>query len=102
MSQPLLQFEWDEHKAQTNILKHGVAFETAATVLHDALALTVYDEAHSQTEDRWFTIGRAITGKLLVVVHTYEAVSATETRVRIISARMPTAHERRSYEDEPH
>lgn len=101
MNPPVLSFEWDPNKARTNLTKHGVAFETAATVLQDALALTVYDEAHSEFEERWFTIGRASNGALLVVVHTYESLSATEARVRLISAREATPRERRSYEDEP-
>ncbi|MCE4538236.1 BrnT family toxin [Pelomonas sp. P7] len=101
MTSPVLHFEWDPNKARTNLTKHGVAFETAATVLQDALALTVYDEAHSEFEERWFTIGRASNGTLLVVVHTYESLSATEARVRLISAREATPRERRSYEDEP-
>jgi len=37
-------FEWDPAKARTNIHKHGVSFDAAATVLLDRLALTVYDE----------------------------------------------------------
>lgn len=101
MNPPVFSFEWDPNKARSNLIKHGVDFETAASVLQDALALTVYDEAHSEFEERWFTIGRAIGGRLLVVVHTYEALSSTEARVRLISAREATPRERRSYEDEP-
>jgi uncharacterized DUF497 family protein len=41
-------FEWDIAKAMTNVAKHGVSFGQAATVFLDALALTVYDAAHSQ------------------------------------------------------
>ena len=101
MSRPVFHVEWDANKARSNLAKHGVAFEAAATVLHDALALTVYDEAHSAFEDRWFTIGRAASGRLLVVIHTHEALGADEARVRLISAREATPRERRSYEDEP-
>ena len=39
-------FEWDGHKAASNLKKHSVTFEQAATVFLDALALTVFDEAH--------------------------------------------------------
>ena len=34
---------------------------------------------------RWVTLGRAENGRLLVVVHTTEEISATELHVRIIS-----------------
>ena len=52
-----LEFTWDPIKAQSNVAKHGVSFGQAATVLLDALALTVFDAGHSQGEERWFTLG---------------------------------------------
>jgi hypothetical protein len=54
----VFDFEWDAAKALTNKAKHGVTFDQAATVFLDALALTVYDEAHSEFEERWFTLGQ--------------------------------------------
>lgn len=36
----------------------------------DSLALTVYDRAHSENEERWFTLGYATNGKLLAIAHT--------------------------------
>jgi hypothetical protein len=43
-----LNVTWDLSKAQSNIVKHnGVTFEDAATVFLDPLALTVFDNAHS-------------------------------------------------------
>jgi uncharacterized DUF497 family protein len=95
------QFEWDVTKAIANVRKHGVTFEQAATVFLDAFALTVYDEAHSGDEERWFTLGQDANGALLAVAHTYEEGGTTSFRVRIISAREATACERRFYEDEP-
>jgi uncharacterized DUF497 family protein len=44
-----------------------MTFDEAATVFLDALALTVYDEANSQNEDRWFTLGSDAGGRLLAV-----------------------------------
>ena len=42
-----LDITWDPVKAQSNITKHnGVTFVQAASVLLDALALTVFDAAH--------------------------------------------------------
>jgi uncharacterized DUF497 family protein len=94
-----LQFEWDPWKEQVNVHKHAVSFVVAATVLNDPLALTRFDADHSAAEDRWFTIGRAVTHELLVVVHTWEDLDATTARVRIISARSATGSERKSYEE---
>jgi uncharacterized DUF497 family protein len=42
-----LDIKWDPVKAHSNITKHnGVTFAQAASVLLDALALTVSDAAH--------------------------------------------------------
>jgi uncharacterized DUF497 family protein len=68
-----LEFTWDPAKAASNLTKHGVPFAQGATVFADALALTVFDDAHSEFEERWFTLGMASDGKLLAVSHTYTA-----------------------------
>ena len=75
-----LEFTWDAAKAAANLAKHGVAFAQAATVLTDALALTVFDEAHSEFEERWFTLGMDSAGKLLAVSHTYTATGPASAR----------------------
>ena len=97
----LYDFEWDLEKAISNFAKHGVTFEQAATVFLDPLAITVFDKAHSQIEERWFTVGQQVGGGLLVVVHTFQDQDSSIARVRIISARAATKQERRAYEDEP-
>jgi len=96
-----LEVTWDPAKAASNASKHGVAFAQAATVRLDALALTVFDAAHSDFEERWFTLGMSSEGKLLAVSHTYTASGPSSARVRIISAREATKAERRQYENEP-
>lgn len=93
--------EWDAGKALSNAAKHGVTFDRAATVFRDALALTVFDSNHSQSEERWFTLGMDAGGKLLAVAHTYQTTGPNSARVRIISAREATPRERHFYEDEP-
>jgi uncharacterized DUF497 family protein len=101
MSALELDITWDAAKAQANIVKHGVTFAQAATVLLDPLALTVFDRDHSETEDRWFTLGMSSDDKLLAVAHTYQPSGADRIRVRIISAREATRREREQYENEP-
>lgn len=96
-----LEFTWDPAKAASNLAKHRVAFAQGATVLADALALTVFDAAHSEFEERWFTLGMSSEGKLLAVSHTYTATGPASARVRIISAREATRNERQQYENEP-
>lgn len=85
-----LQFEWDEEKNNANIKKHGIAFATAAKVFTDKNRIEIYDEAHSMDEDRYITIGLA--GDVLFVVYTERC-----SKIRMISARLATARERRLY-----
>jgi len=59
----------------------------------DPLALTVYDEKHSEDEDRWFTLGLDASGRLLAVAHTYEIIEPNIIWVRIISARKAAIRE---------
>jgi len=64
------------------------------TVFGDLLALTGYDPDHSANEDRFITMGHAITERLLIVCH-----KDREQRIRIISARVATKREQKDYED---
>lgn len=91
-------FAWDSAKAASNRRKHSVSFELAATVFRDPLMISVPDEEHSETEERWITMGQAENSKLLLVVHTYLEISVNAANVRIISARRATKHEQRQYE----
>ncbi len=86
--------EWDPVKARTNRRKHGVTFEEAATIFNDSLSSTIPDPLHSETEERFIIIGQSIQRRLLIVVHTDR-----EDVIRIISARVANAHERKTYEE---
>ena len=97
----IYDFQWDPAKALYNAGKHDVTSDQAATVFLDPLALAVYDEANSQDEERWFTLGFDASGRLLAVSHTYMITGPVSVRIRVISARKATRRERRSYEDEP-
>lgn len=91
-------FEWDATKAARNQRKHGISFDLAATVFNDPLMLSISDEEHSESEERWITMGEAESSKLLLVVHTYIEINANVANIRIISARPATKHEQRQYE----
>jgi len=91
-------FEWDPAKARWNLKKHGIAFERSATVFQDPLALSVYDQDHSHTEDRWITMGRDRSDTLLTVHHTYKEQEADITTIRLFSARKSTRNESKQYE----
>ncbi|OFZ68594.1 MAG: hypothetical protein A2V79_08875 [Betaproteobacteria bacterium RBG_16_56_24] len=97
----LFDFDWDANKARRNFQKHKVSFWLATTVFRDPLAITIFDDEHSDDEDRWVTLGHAENGHLLVMIHTSEEVSETELRIRIISARRAGREEIRDYEQMP-
>lgn len=91
-------FDWDDGKAASNLAKHGVSFELAREVWNDPLYLVLPDRVEG-SEQRWHAIGMIGAVVVLVVVHSHPQPD-DEDRVRIISARKATAHERRRYEQE--
>ena len=88
-----MRFEWDPKKAATNLKKHGVSFQEAATVFGDPLAITFQDPDHSKDEERQLTFGLSLQKRLIIVSHT-ERQDVT----RIISARPMERKERVIYE----
>ena len=111
-----LLFEYNPEKNRKNIEKHGISFKSAARVFFDYDRIELYDEGHSETEDRYDTIGDTSAGNLttigtlqdtpridniLFVVYTERIVSDNpgkpEEVIRLISARMATSFERGVY-----
>ena len=90
----MMEFEWDAPKAATNLKKHGVSFDEAASVFLDQLAVSGPDPDHSVGESRYITFGMSSLGQLLAVSHTYRPGG-----IRIISARRVTRSERKIYEE---
>jgi uncharacterized DUF497 family protein len=90
-------FEWDENKSRLNKRKHGLSFELASLVfLSDSFLLSVLDERHGYSEERWQSIG--LVGDVLIcVAHTVEEDKNDEEIIRIISARTATPGEARRY-----
>ena len=88
-----MQFEWDRAKAERNAKKHKVSFDEAVTVFYDPLAATFSDPDRSGGERRLITIGHSSRDHLLVVAHVERGES-----IRIISARLATAQERKRHE----
>ena len=97
MSEKQFVFEWDEAKAVANVRKHGVTFETASTVFRDPRFLTTADLAHSETEERWFSIGWASNGAILSVAYRLSEFDSESSKIRLISARRATQTEIRLY-----
>jgi uncharacterized DUF497 family protein len=84
---------WDPAKARMNLTKHGVRFADAETVLFDPAALTIED-IDSADEQRFVSVGRDATGRLLVVIYAWRG-----NNIRLISARRATRREVRAYEE---
>jgi len=89
------RFEWDNNKARSNIIDHGVSFDEASTVFDDSLAKIFDDEEHSIEERREIIIGHSVNNRLLLVCFT----ERPKEIIRIISARLPTTKERNDYEE---
>ena len=86
----MVKFEWGPDKNELNKAKHSISFEVAQSVFLDKHAVYLYDEIHSDDEDRFVVIGKEDTLKVeLTVCHCYR----DEDAVRIISARKATKKE---------
>jgi hypothetical protein len=84
-----VEVEWDPIKDHENQEKHGLSFEEAAALFaSDDDYLEIYDDEHSDDEERFIAIGMVVQG-IIVVVWT----ERSEDVVRIISARPATKHE---------
>ena len=117
-----MAFEYDEQKNQINIKKHGISFRSAARIFFDYDRIEFFDDAHSDCEARYDTIGDTSVGRItqigeisignanqfsvgeneiLFVVYT-ERVRVEENGkktdvTRLISARLATEFERGLY-----
>jgi uncharacterized protein len=86
-------FEWDSGKASSNRAKHAVSFEEAAEAMRDPRSVDFEDIAHPENT---VTLAMSPRDRILYVVTTQRG-----ERVRLISARVATSHERRLYEEDP-
>ena len=84
---------WDETKNLANRAKHGVSFEEASVLFSSGVDyLEIFDESHSDEEDRFIAIGLLRKGLVLIVW-----TEQDENTTRIISARWATKRERARY-----
>jgi uncharacterized DUF497 family protein len=87
-----VSFEFDPKKAAANLRKHGVSFAEAEPVLYDPLALT-REDSDAVAEQRFLTVGNGALGRVLAVCWMERGLA-----IRVMSARLATAHERKCYE----
>jgi uncharacterized DUF497 family protein len=87
-----MDFEWDENKNASNILKHGIDFKDALHVFLDDRAIIKEDSRKNYGERRMSILGLSSKGLLLVVY-----TERHENTMRLISARSSSRRERRLY-----
>lgn len=84
-----MKFEWDAAKEQANRVQHGISFREARELFTSGVDyLEIFDEQHSQDEDRFIAIGPIDRGVVVVVF-----TERDEETTRIISARLATSSE---------
>jgi uncharacterized protein len=90
-----MRLEWDSAKDQVNLAKHGLSFDEAGALFKSGVEyLEIYDEEHSDAEDRFIAIGPIERG-VIVVSYTERDDGA----LRILSARWATKNERRRFDE---
>lgn len=90
-----MRLTWDDAKNLANQKKHGVSFEEASRLFTSgADYLEIFDEDHSDEEERFIAIGPIKRGVVLVV-----STEIGDDTLRIISARWATKRERTAYEN---
>lgn len=83
-------FEWDPEKNISNLRKHGLSFEEAASIFKGPV-LTGPDESTGEVRDKSFGL---LGGMVVVcVIHTER-----QGKIRIISARKATSTERKHFD----
>ena len=86
-----MKIEFDSRKGASNLKKHGVHFDEAASCLLDPNALA-YEDNDATGENRWVLLGMSHQARLLVVIYTVR-----DEFIRLISARKPTTKEANNY-----
>ncbi len=85
-------FEWDEGNATKNWGKHDVSQSECEQVFFNKPLIIRRDSAHSETESRYYVLGRTDFGRLL-----FEVFTIREKLIRVISARDMTKREEQRY-----
>src|SRR3546814_16882706 len=92
-----MRFSWHPAKAESNLRKHGISFETAASAFADPFALSVHDRIEGG-EQRWQTLGLAEGHLLLLVAHTVaedDDAGVEWEIIHLLTARQDHQQERR-------
>ena len=62
-----MRFSWDEDKNASNQKNHGVSFDQASELFLSDEYLEIFDQDHSDEEDRFIALGPIKRGLVMVV-----------------------------------
>ena len=85
-------FEWDEGNVNKNWHLHSVTDGECEEVFFNMPLIIAADKKHSDSEDRFFALGRTESNRWLFLAFTVRS-----NLIRVISAREMTKSERRKY-----
>jgi len=87
-------FEWDQYNSQKNWEKHKVTPAECEQVFFNQPLVVIEDIKHSQSEKRFYALGKTDLRRKLFIVFTIR-----NNLIRVISARNMNKKEKRSYEE---
>ncbi len=87
-------FNWDHGNSEKNWILHQVSRNECEQVFFNAPIVVGANVFHSQSEERWFLLGKTDNNRQLFIVFTIRG-----KRIRIISARDMSKKERRIYHE---
>ena len=94
----IIGFQWDVGNSCKNIDKHGVQQSEAEEPFFNEPLIVAQDGRHSARETRFHALGSTHLGRQLHIAFT---LRASETLVRVISARDMSSKERAYYAQSP-
>jgi len=85
-------FDWDDGNRDKNWLKHQVSNAECEEIFFNIPLLLADDKKHSETETRYYALGKTDSKRLLFIAFTLR-----EEKIRVISARDMSQKEREIY-----
>lgn len=85
-------FDWDAGNLEKNWLKHGVSPLECEELFFNQPLIVAPDPKHSQSEERYYCLGRTDRDRCLFVVFTMRG-----RKIRVILARNMNTKERKIY-----
>jgi len=88
-------FEWDKGNSDKNWTRHQVSNGECEETFFNLPLLLEPDNAHSQSENRYYILGQTNAGRRLFIVFMIR-----QDKIRVISARDMSRRERKIYDEQ--